>query len=147
MVPKLHDKLVLHVWIQRLVIIYWCTMTPKNERVTPQGHVWYFVKVWPDVWSLSSILLNSFPFLSSTDSKIRAIEAKLKMMEKSSNDTPTRSVGKHPLLQQSERNKLQHHPYKQKHPRRGDRGRTRWPRAALVYKPGIDKKWCPIVLG
>lgn len=88
------------------------------------------------VWAGWCNIQNLFPSLSSCDSKIQAIEAKLKLMESGHEKEPS-GQGKHPLLVQSEQ--LRSHPYKKQerhHRGRGRRARWQW---SLLDSPCLVK--------
>lgn len=93
-IQGLNGKLAL----SKPLIVNWAKKQTGRTSVKEQGE-----------GNLSTVKVSTRTSLNSCESKIKAIENKLKLME-SGHDSEKAARGKHPLLAQSERTRT--HPYK-----------------------------------
>ncbi|XP_015751735.1 PREDICTED: probable RNA-binding protein 18 [Acropora digitifera] len=93
-IQGLNGKLAL----SKPLIVNWAKKQTGRTSVKEQGE-----------GNLSTVKVSTKTSLNSCESKIKAIENKLKLME-SGHDSEKAARGKHPLLAQSERTRT--HPYK-----------------------------------
>ncbi|XP_068723402.1 probable RNA-binding protein 18 isoform X2 [Montipora capricornis] len=89
----------------------------------PRGYCFVEYKTHEGIKDVSPSTVSTKISLNSCESKIKAIETKLKLME-SGHDSQITAGGKHPLLVQSEKARL--HPYKKQ--RTCNRGNGKWNR-------------------